>query len=50
MPICWPRPPENSHHIVAEGTFGAMEVEMRGRALPDNPRTSMLGGLSVATA
>jgi aspartate dehydrogenase len=45
-----PKAEGNIHRIVAEGVFRALEIEMRGRALPDNPKTSLLGGLSVARA
>lgn len=38
---------ENIHEIVAEGAFGNFRFEVRGRALPDNPRSSALAAMSV---
>ena len=37
----------NVHHIVAGGMFGKFEVEIWGRPLPDNPKTSTLAAHSV---
>ena len=33
---------ENIHEIHAEGAFGRLVFEIRGRSLPDNPRSSAL--------
>ena len=38
----------NQHRITAEGAFGTFEFTVVGRALPDNPRTSMLAPFSLA--
>lgn len=41
---------ENIHEIHASGDFGQLSFEIRGNALPDNPRSSALAAMSaVAT-
>ena len=37
----------NTHHIAAEGAFGAFEFTITGVSLPDTPRTSALAAMSV---
>ena len=38
----------NGHRIEAEGAFGTFEFAAAGRALPDDPKTSMLAPCSLA--
>ena len=38
---------ENIHEIQATGDFGRFSFEIRGNALPDNPRSSALAAMSV---
>lgn len=45
-----PAAPGNEHRILAEGKFGRAEFVIQGRTMPDNPKTSMLAGLSLARA
>jgi aspartate dehydrogenase len=40
----------NEHYVVAEGGFGRAESRVAARPLPDNPKTSWLGALSLARA
>jgi aspartate dehydrogenase len=45
-----PSAPGNVHVIEAEGGFGKLRVEVQGRPLPENPKTSALAALSVLRA
>jgi aspartate dehydrogenase len=45
-----PKAAGNIHQIHAEGSFGAFDIEMRGKPLPDNPKTSTLAALSMVRA
>jgi len=40
----------NQHTVVAEGAFGRAEMRIAAKPLPDNPKTSWLGALSLARA
>ena len=41
---------ENIHEIQASGDFGSFSFEIRGHALPDNPRSSALAAMSVISS
>ncbi|MFO1364019.1 MAG: aspartate dehydrogenase [Burkholderiales bacterium] len=45
-----PGAPGNVHLIEAEGAFGQLRIEVRGKPLPENPKTSTLAALSVLRA
>ncbi|ANO50548.1 aspartate dehydrogenase [Woeseia oceani] len=40
---------ENVHEIQAVGDFGRFSFEIRGRSLPDNPKSSALAAMSVVS-
>ena len=40
---------ENIHEVRAAGDFGRFSFEIRGNALPDNPRSSALAAMSVVS-
>ena len=45
--IADPEVNENIHMVQATGDFGSFSFEIRGRALPENPRSSALAAMSV---
>lgn len=40
----------NRHRIAAYGPFGSINIEIEGKTLPDNPKTSMLAPMSLLNA
>lgn len=40
---------ENIHEIEATGDFGSFHFQIRGKSLPDNPRSSALAAMSVVS-
>jgi len=47
--IADPNIDENIHEVRADGEFGQFSFEIRGRSLPDNPRSSALAAMSVVS-
>lgn len=47
--IADPNVDQNIHEVVATGEFGRFAFEIRGHALPDNPKSSALAAMSVVS-
>lgn len=47
--IADPNVDRNIHEIVAAGDFGQFSFEIRGNAMPDNPKSSALAAMSVVS-
>lgn len=47
--IADPNVDQNIHEVVATGDFGQFSFEIRGNALPDNPKSSAIAAMSVVS-